>query len=286
MPCNLDQELFIIPEWPVPAHIKALVTTRYSTHRGNSASSFSDFNLAMHVGDSPSNVALNRELLNKFLPKQPVWLNQIHSQRVIEISDSVSLKDAEGSSLKSAESSLSKSLEDADGSFTLSKNQVCAVMTADCLPILFSSKGGEIVSAIHVGWRGLALGIIDTTVKLLLNQLSKEDKLANNQLLAWLGPAISKHYFEVGEEVREQFLSINPDNEKAFTNSNNTNKFMADIYLLAKINLQKLGIIEIYGGNFCTYEEKDKFYSYRRDGVTGRMATLIWKEESCIMDGD
>jgi YfiH family protein len=216
----------------------------------------------MHVGDNTRHVEHNRIILNKFLPQQPSWLNQIHSCRVIEIDD---------------DGLLSKNLKEADGSFTLSYNQVCAVMTADCLPILFSSTGGEIVSAIHVGWRGLALGIIDTTVHLLHRRLSQKGLLENNPILAWLGPAISKQHFEVGEEVREQFLSINSANEEAFTSSDKANKYMADIYLLAKINLQKLGISHIYGGDFCTYKDKDKFYSYRREGTTGRMASLIWK---------
>jgi polyphenol oxidase len=267
----LNKEQFIVPQWPVPIGIKALVTTRYSTHNGISLADYKDFNLAMHVGDNSDHVEYNRELLNKILPQQPIWLNQIHSQRIIEIDDSTYLKDADGY--------LSKSLENADGSFTLSRNQVCAVMTADCLPILFSSEGGEIVAAIHVGWRGLALGIIDTTVQFLLNKLSIKGVLENNQLLAWLGPAISKNYFEVGEEVKVQFLTLNPDYKEAFTSSEEPQKFMADIYQLARINLQKLGVTKIYGGNFCTYEEKDKFFSYRRDGITGRMASLIWKEK-------
>ncbi len=251
---------FIIPQWPVDGSIKSLVTTRRSTTKGLSLAPYNDFNLAEHVGDNFSHVEKNRLELERFLPHKPVWLNQIHSQRIIEID----------------QYSCYKPLEDADGSFTTGINQVCSVMTADCLPILFCSKNAQIVSAIHVGWRGLVQGIIDSTVQLMMAKKINKRVLPANQLMAWLGPAISQHYFEVGAKVRDQFIKVNAQYGDAFI-AQADQKYMADIYLLAKINLQKLGVTDVYGGDYCTYRDSQNFYSYRREGQTGRMASLIWR---------
>jgi len=245
----------IVPDWPVADSIKSLVTTR---NNGFSKYPWNSFNLATHVNDKLKYVEKNRELLRQILPSEPFWLEQIHSQKIIKVEKNILSADG--------------SVPIADGSYSLKPNQVCAVLTADCLPILFATEDATVVAAVHAGWRGLASGIIDNAVKLL----SQKAELPAQKILVWLGPAISKKYFEVGSEVREQFIAANPHYESAFMHTNK-NKYMADIYLLAKINLQHMGVTKIYGGDFCTYNDKENFYSYRRDGVTGRMVSLIWK---------
>ncbi len=255
----------ITPQWPVPSSIKSLVTTRVN---GFSQPPFTSFNLASHIHDSPKNVSLNRDKLEQLLPSQSLWLNQVHSLEIVAY-DKLIQANHDGRSIA------------ADGIFSQKKNQVCSILTADCLPILFCSKNGKIVAAIHAGWRGLAKGIIDQTIQ----KLCQKSDLTPNDFLTWLGPAISKKYFEVGSEVRQAFIHKNADYDAAFIlHKNNAsiskqNKYMADIYQLASINLQHRGITEIYGGNFCTYDDKDNFFSYRRDTTTGRMATLIWITE-------
>lgn len=252
----MSQDNFITPQWPLPSSVKAIVTTRQHPNLGASLPPYNNYNLATHVGDKLSHVYQNRASLQKLLPNKPVWLNQTHSRHLIEIN----------------QNTLSQAIANADGAWTRQKQQICSVLTADCLPLLFCSKGAEVVAAIHAGWRGLALGIIDNAVM----RLTKNARLPADELMVWLGPAISKLHFEVGAELRDQFLTISAENKIAFT-ANKNNKYMADIYLLAKINLHRLGVTEIYGGDYCSFDDEERFYSYRRDGITGRMASLIWK---------
>ncbi len=207
-------------------------------------------NPANHVGDDSASVQRNRDILRTslHLPSEPVWLNQTHSNIAVK-------------------AALTPQPLQADASYTDAAGVVCAVLTADCLPLLACSKDGTKIAAIHAGWRGLLNGIIDNTIA----------ALQTHQLSIWLGPAIGPDQFEVGGEVRDMFVSRSQDYAAAFR-PQPSDKWLADIYRLARINLHKLGITEIYGGGLCTVTDKDCFFSYRRDNITGRMATLIWRD--------
>lgn len=240
--------MFITPNWPAPESICAVTTTRLG---GVSVSPYDQFNLAEHVGDLGEHVLANREILrNKLnLPAEPTWINQIHSAIAISAHPTNTGKEA-------------------DATYTHERKQVCAILTADCLPLLICSKQGSHVAAIHAGWRGLATGVIAATLRGL--------QLAGSELLAWLGPAIGGANYEVGHEVREQFIQHDPQLAAAFTPSPNQ-RWLADLYTIAKLQLAALGVTQVYGGEFCTFSDKKRFYSYRRDGSqTGRMASLIW----------
>lgn len=239
---------FIFPDWPAPKNIKSATTTRAG---GYSQTPFDSFNLASHVEDKPDHVKQNRDLLIQELqlPSEPVWLEQVHSATAID--------------------TLNKNNK-ADASYTKQKNTVCVVMTADCLPVLFCNKQGTQVAAAHAGWRGLADGILESTLE-AMNENPAE-------LMAWMGPAIGAKVFEVGDEVRDAFIKVLPQAEQAFTQIR-PGHWLADMYLLARQRLEQQGVTEIHGGGYCTYTEKDRFYSYRRDGKTGRMASLIWIEQ-------
>lgn len=242
----------IIPNWNIPKHIHAFTTIRTG---GVSKSPFDSFNLGDHVNDNPQDVAQNRALLvEKFhLPQSPLFLTQTHSTRVIELPYS-------GEDIE------------ADAVYTNQPNQVCLVMTADCLPVLFTSKNGKEIAAAHAGWRGLCDGVLEATVE--------KFQCPSNEISAWLGPAISSKAFQVGTEVIEQFCAFDPRAEEAFIQDSSTSgKFLGNLYQIATQRLNKLGITEISGGEYCTYTQEDLFFSYRRDKQTGRMATLIWREE-------
>lgn len=242
----------IIPNWNIPKHIHAFTTIRTG---GVSKPPFDSFNLGNHVNDDPQDVAQNRALLvEKFhLPQSPLFLTQTHSTRVIELPYS-------GEDIE------------ADAVYTNQPNQVCLVMTADCLPVLFVSKDGKEIAAAHAGWRGLCDGILEETVA--------KFQCPRNEISAWLGPAISEKAFQVGKEVIEQFCTFDPRAEEAFIQDSSTSgKFLGNLYQIATQRLNKLGITEISGGEYCTYTQVDLFFSYRRDKQTGRMATLIWREE-------
>ena len=239
----------IVPNWNVPAHIQAFTTTREG---GVSLPPFDSFNLGDHVEDDKSAVKTNRTLLvEKFnLPYFPLFLTQTHSTRVITLP-------YEGNDLE------------ADAVYTNQPNQVCLVMTADCLPVLFTNKQGTEVAAAHAGWRGLCDGVLEETVKCF--QSSPEE------IIAWFGPAIGPNAFQVGKEVIEQFMAFDPIAETAFRpDPNEAGKYLGNLYQIATQRLNKLGITQIYGGEHCTFNEKERFFSYRRDGKTGRMASLIW----------
>ena len=235
----------IIPDWPAPARVKAIQTTRQG---GVSIAPYDSLNLGGHVGDNPLAVERNRILLNKLLPSEPVWLEQIHGTLV-------------------ANADRASCQPQADACIARHRAAVCAVMTADCLPVLLCDAQGSVVGAAHAGWRGLRDGVIEATVLAM--------GVAPQSLMAWLGPAISQEAFEVGEEVRAAFVAIQPQAASAFI-AGQSGKWLADIYALARLRLNALGVTRIYGGGRCTYRERGQFFSYRRDGVTGRMGTFIW----------
>ncbi len=240
---------FIVPNWPAPKNVRAFTTLRSG---GMSEAPYDSFNLADHVGDHEKFVTANRQLLREKLqlPNEPVWLEQTHSTCVL-----------------SAE--LTTGDNKADASFTNQANQVCAILTADCLPVLLCDRLGTQVAAIHAGWRGLLNGIIEKTLERM--QVPSQD------ILVWLGPAIGPRVYELGEEVRQQFLEKEAEAEAAFVPSHRKGHWLGNLYDLARLRLQKHNVSAIYGGEYCTYSDKARFFSYRRDGdKTGRMASLIW----------
>jgi YfiH family protein len=237
----------IRPDWPAKPRVHALTTMR---NGGYSSGRYASFNLAAHTGDDADAVALNRRLLKDRmqLPSEPLWLSQMHGKHLLRV-ESVG------------------GIVEADGSWSTIAGTVCAVLTADCLPMLFCDSAGSRVAAVHAGWRGLHRGIISAAVETL--------SVPARDLLVWLGPAIGADAFEVGQEVYDSFVRINPANSTAFRPRDDPH-WLCDIYALARIELQALGVESVYGGNFCTSSDAERFYSYRRDGITGRMASLIW----------
>lgn len=238
----------ILPDWPAPASVRSLMTTRAG---GVSAAPWASFNLGDHVGDDPVHVAANRARLRRQLPAEPDWLRQVHSARVVELGRA------------------SVPVPEADAAFTREPGRVCAVLTADCLPVLFCDRAGSTVAAAHAGWRGLAGGVLEATVAAM--QTPPAD------IIVWLGAAIGPQAFEVGDDVRDAFSAADPAAAGAFVAHAAPGKWLADIYALARIRLGRLGVTAIHGGGRCTFTESGHFYSYRRDGVTGRMASLIWR---------
>ena len=240
---------WIEPDWSAPARVRALSTTRRG---GVSSGRWESLNLGDHVEDDPQAVAENRRLLVREagLPAEPLWLKQVHGCAVADPA-----RDARGC--------------EADAAFADAPGRVCAVMTADCLPVLLTNRAGTRVAAAHAGWRGLAGGVLEQTVR------SFSD--APQALIAWLGPAIGPQAFEVGDEVREAFVSLHAASEAAFSSARPGHWF-ADIYALARNHLAAAGVTQVHGGGLCTFSDSERFFSYRRDGVTGRMATLIWLE--------
>jgi purine-nucleoside/S-methyl-5'-thioadenosine phosphorylase / adenosine deaminase len=245
---------WITPDWPAPPSVRALSTRRRG---GMSAHPYDSLNLGAHVGDVPADVAENRRRLREAagLPAEPAWLNQVHGTEVAEL-DRLEAMVAGGPS--------------ADAAITRRPGRICAILTADCLPVLFASETGDAVGVAHAGWRGLAAGVLEATVAAL--------RIDPRCLLAWLGPAISAAHFEVGPEVREALLRGDPGAEAAFA-ANPRGRFMADLPALARSRLTRLGVERIYGGGECTFAQADQYFSHRRDGRTGRQATLIWLED-------
>jgi YfiH family protein len=249
----------IVPDWPAPGDVKAIQTTRLG---GTSIPPYDTFNLGNHVGDNPIMVQNNRNLLTLSLPAQPLWLEQVHGTRVINANYELSpIGDRDCHNVQT-------SLQ-GDACIARLPATVCAVMTADCLPVLLCDTRGSVVGAVHAGWKGLAAGVIENTVRAM--------GVSPQHLMAWLGPAISQEFFEVGEEVRNIFIKNDPQAASAFV-AGKPGKWFADIFALARLRLKSLGIIQIYGGSYCTYREQNNFFSYRRESVTGRMGTLIWLE--------
>ena len=238
----------LVPAWPAPTNVRALQTLRTG---GCSPAPWNSFNLGNHVGDSPALVAANRTMLRERLPAEPLWLQQVHG-------------------IAAVNADFEANLQEADAAIARQPGRVCAVMTADCLPVLLCDRAGRVVAAAHAGWRGLAAGVLEATIK-------KMDVPASD-LLAWLGPAIGPKCFEVGDEVRATFVDKDPSATLAF-DAKPSGKWLADIYTLARQRLQAAGVNSISGGDFCTFTEAERFFSYRRDGVTGRMASLIWLDQ-------
>jgi YfiH family protein len=238
---------WIVPEWSAPPRVRGLVTTRSG---GASRGPFAALNLGARVGDDPSAVERNRELLRSHLPADPVWLQQVHGADVI---------DAESAG----------ALPRADAAVARTRHTVCAVLTADCLPVLLAHRGGRAVGIAHAGWRGLAGGVIEAAVARMA--------VPPAEVVAWLGPAIGPQAYQVGREVHDAFVARDAGASAAFAPSEE-GKFVADLYALARRRLAAAGVTAVSGGGFCTYTDRDRFYSYRRERTTGRFASLVWME--------
>lgn len=234
-------------DWSAPANVFAFTTTRLG---GTSVGAYASLNLGSHVADNPAAVTDNRQRLqSKYLPTTPTWLQQTHSNRVVTLPSSASLE--------------------ADAAFSLTPKTICTVLTADCLPLLICNKSGTEIAAIHAGWRGLLAGIISNT----LTQFSSKPE----DLLVWLGPAISVDHFAINNDIRQAFVS----RLRAFVGGfiEHDQQIYADLYQLARIELNTIGVTHISGGNYCTYRQHELFFSHRRDqGITGRQASCIWFE--------
>ena len=236
---------WIVPDWPAPASVKALITTRAG---GISKGPFASLNLGLRTGDDPQAVAANRDRLNSLLPQPPRWLRQVHGASVVE-ADSLA------------------GLPEADAGIAHRPGTVCAVLVADCIPVLLADRAGTTVAIAHAGWRGLAAGIIENTAR----------RMAVNPrgLIAYLGPGIGPGAFEVGADVRDAFIARDAEAAAAFT-PHTAGKWLADLFLLARQRLRRAGVPEIHGGALCTYSDARRFFSYRREPTTGRMAAVIW----------
>lgn len=241
----------LIPDWPAPPNVRACVTTRRG---GVSVAPYDGFNLGDHVGDDPAAIAENRRRLRARLPAEPYWLQQVHGVRCVEAGTK---GDGELGEIVTA-----------DASFTRAPGVVCAVLTADCLPVLLCDTAGSVVAVAHAGWRGLLAGVLESTVAAM--------GVRGGQLLAWLGPAIGAANFEVGAEVREAFVAHDAAAAAAFI-PRGQHKWLGDLHELARQRLAALQIRRVASADFCTVRDQTRFYSFRRDGVTGRMATLIWR---------
>ncbi|MCG6218148.1 peptidoglycan editing factor PgeF [Vibrio furnissii] len=240
---------WIIPRWPAPVSVKALSSTRVG---GFSLPPYDGLNVGMHVGDDPHRVECNRHWLQQQagMPSAPIWLNQTHSTVVVEV-------DAPTAQVL-----------DADGVWTQAPNVVCSAMTADCLPVLIANTQGTKVAAVHAGWRGLSAGIVEQALT----------QFANDDVVVWLGPAIGPQAFEVGDDVLAAFSAHDDHAHLAFKPAHQAGKWWADMNHLTRLRLRQLGIDAVFDNGLCTYQQADQFYSYRRDGVTGRQASFIWIE--------
>lgn len=238
---------FIIPDWPAPARVRALQTTRRG---GASGGPYAGLNLGDHVGDDPDRVVENRASVGKAIGALPVWLEQVHGTDVVDVADV-------GGDAR------------ADAALARTSGRACVVMTADCLPVLLCDREGTVVAAVHAGWRGLCAGVIERSVAAMA--------VPGSELLAWLGPAIGPSAFEVGGEVRAAFLAADERAAAAFT-PGAAGKWFADIYRLARLRLARAGVSAVFGGGLCTVSDAERFFSYRRNGVTGRMGSFIWLE--------
>lgn len=238
----------ITPDWPAPKPVRAVTSTRIG---GVSLPPFDSLNLGDHVGDNVNVVAENRRRLRDglSLPADPKWLSQVHGTSCCD-------------------AAIIRGGVEADAQFTDQSGVVCAVLTADCLPLLLCDRDGQHVAAVHAGWRGLLDGVIENSVK----------AMGGSELIAWMGPAIGPEAFEVGDEVRAAFVSRDAAAQKAFV-SLDDGKWLADLYQLARQRLNACGVTSVSGGEYCTFSDRRRFYSYRRDGQTGRMASLIWLAE-------
>ena len=241
-------EDWIVPDWPAPARVRAIITSR---NGGCSIGSYASMNLGLKAGDDEANVKANRSILRQFLPAEPKWLNQVHGNRVVR-AETIEVA------------------AEADASFTSHPACVCVVLIADCLPILICERAGNVIAVAHAGWRGLVSGVIEQTVRAL--------ETDPKELIAYLGPGIGPSAFEVGEDVRDAFLAVDAAAQYAFQ-PNSAGKWCADLFALARQRLVQIGVTNVYGGGLCTYSDPMRFFSHRRAKPAGRMAALIWIEE-------
>jgi YfiH family protein len=264
---------WLVPDWPgAPANIGFVCTTRrggvspepYGPGPQAIATAGGGLNLGIHVGDDPANVAFNRAIVRGRLPSEPAWLSQVH-----------------GTAVARADRQARGSVPEADASIASMPGAVCAIQTADCLPVLFTNRAGTVVGAAHAGWRGLAGGVLEATVDAMRAESGGPD-----EIIAWLGPAIGPQEFEVGEEVVAAFAAsaagvADPAAVRAafVARAGMPGKYLADIYALARLALRHAGVLDVSGGDLCTVSDASRFYSYRRDKVTGRQASLIWIKE-------
>ena len=236
---------WIVPDWPAPPRVRALVTTRSG---GISTGPYTSLNLGMRVNDDPAVVERNRARLSSHLPEEPRWLIQVHGNRVVDAGE------------------LHGPIE-ADAAVSRTTGAVCAVMIADCMPVLLTDRAGTVVGAAHAGWRGLAAGVVEHTVQAMA--------VPPADLVAWLGPAIGPAAFEVGPDVRDAFVVQDAGAASAFVD-HKPGKWLADLFTLARRRLHAIGVNDVHGGGLCTVADPGRFYSHRRDRITGRMAALIW----------
>lgn len=238
-------------EWRTPTGVRSAFTTRLG---GVSVAPWDSFNVAAHVGDAPDAVAANRVRLREKLqlPAEPAWLNQVHGAEVVDL-DAAPITGVPMT---------------ADASFTRAANRVCVIMVADCLPVLFASRDGQTIGAAHAGWRGLAGGVLENTVRAM--------GVVPGELSAWLGPAISREHFEVGGDVRDAFVTGDSGTASLFA-PNARGRWQADLPGLARRRLAALGVGDVSGGEWCTFADRARFYSHRRDGRGGRLAALVWR---------
>jgi YfiH family protein len=236
---------WITPDWPAPANVRSFVTTRAG---GVSEGPYASLNLGLRTDDDPRATAANRQRLGAALPQPPKWLRQVHGANVV-MADGLA------------------SMPEADASIARRRETVCAVLVADCVPVLLADRQGTTVAIAHAGWRGLAAGVIENTV----DRMETDPRT----LLAYLGPGIGPGAFEVGADVRDAFLAGDAQAEAAFR-PHASGKWLADLFLLARRRLARAGVNAVYGGGLCTYSDAARFYSYRRERVTGRMAAVIW----------
>ena len=239
---------WIVPEWPAPANVRAFITTRAG---GVSGGPYASLNLGLRTDDNPQAIAANRARLHSALPQEPKWLKQVHGSAVV-VADELS------------------GVPEADAAIARRPQTVCAVLVADCIPVMLADRAGTIVAIAHAGWRGLAGGVIENTVGRMAVPVEK--------LIAYLGPGIGPRAFEVGADVRDAFLACDAKAEAAFT-PHAPGKWLADLNLLARQRLAGTGVQQVHGGGLCTYSDPQRFYSYRRDRATGRMAALIWRTD-------
>jgi len=271
---------WLVPDWPgAPANIGFVCTTRrggvspepYGAGPQAIATTGGGLNLGVHVGDEPSNVAFNRAILRGRLPTEPAWLSQVHGAAVVR-----------------ADRLGRGSVPEADASIAAMPGAVCAIQTADCLPVLFTNRAGTVVGAAHAGWRGLAGGVLEATVEAMRAESGAGAE--GNEIIAWLGPAIGPQEFEVGQDVLDAFLAGAAEAGEGVAGEaavhaafvarpGQPGKYLADIYALARLALERVGVTDVSGGDLCTVTDASRFYSYRRDKVTGRQATLIWIKE-------
>lgn len=237
----------IEPDWPAPHGVRAVSSERSG---GVSAGPYSSFNLGGHVGDAADAVAANRAALTRALglAQEPCWLDQVHGSDVLDIDTQPPGR--------------------ADGAVSSMPGRACAVLTADCVPVLLAVRDGSRVGAAHAGWRGLAAGVLPATVSRM--------GASPEQIQAWLGPAIGQTNYEVGAEVRDAFVGVLPGAEACFVPTR-PGHWQADLYGLARASLARAGVAAVYGGDFCTFGESERFFSHRREAPCGRMATLIWR---------